>query len=279
MKSMWYRFILGCCATLCLIRPVVAQPAGEIHLGAVAMDVPAGMVQRMSPLADYLSRSTGLKVSFRASANLGSAVDELGLGQTQIAYLTPVAYINARAKYGVQPLVSPLTHGKSTFHLVVAVRTDSPIAGMRDLRGRSFALGDKKALLQRAVVVGAGVKLEELGRYQFLNHYDNIAKAVLNRDFDAGILKDTIFAAFAPSGLRELHRSPPLPSYLFAVSKTLPADSVEKLRRAFLALRADNAPHKAILQGLDVGYDGFEAIQDRDYDEVRRLIAPFKQDN
>ena len=41
------------------------------------------------------------------------------------------------------------------------------------------------------MVVGAGVKLEELGSYRFIGHYDNIARGVANGDFDAGILKDT----------------------------------------------------------------------------------------
>jgi phosphonate transport system substrate-binding protein len=251
----------------------------ELFLGSVAMDVPAAMVKRMAPLAHYLTSKTGIKVSFRASPNLGSAVNELGEDFTQIAYLTPVAYVEAHDKYGAQPLASPITHGKSTFNLVVAVRSGSPFVTMEDLKGHSFAFGDEKALLQRAVVVGGGVKLEELSRYSFLKHYDNIAKAVLNDDFDAGILKDTIYEEFADKGLRKLYVSPPLPSYLFAINKSVPEDMVKKLRAAFLALKADTPQHKTILQGLDIGYDGFETVRDEDYDVVRKLIAPFRKAN
>ncbi len=253
-----------------------AEPE-ELYLGSVAMDVPAEMVRRLTPLTDYLTRKTSIKISFRASPNLGSAVNELGKDFTQIAYLTPVAYIEARDKYHAQPLVSPLTHGKSTFNLVVAVRADSPYQSMQDLRGKTFAFGDEKALLQRAVVVGGGVKLEEFARYAFLKHYDNIAKAVLNRDFDAGILKDTIYEDFAPKGLRKIYTSPPLSSYLFAVSERLPPATVKKLQAAFLELNASKPAHKAILKELDQGYDGFEPAEDKDYDEIRRLIAPFQQ--
>jgi phosphonate transport system substrate-binding protein len=249
----------------------------EINLGSVAMDIPAAMVSRLSPLARYLSAQTGMKVSFRASPNLGSAVDDLGLGNTHIAYLTPVAYLEAREKFHAMPLVSPLTHGKATFELVIAVAKDSQITSMQQLKGRSFALGDEKALLQRAVVVAGGVKLEEFSRYAFLKHYDNIAKAVLNGDFDAGILKDTVYEAFAPKGVRKIYTSPPLSSYLFAVSGKLPAASVDKLRKAFLDLKPDTPEHKAILQGLDAGYDGFSLATDKDYDAIRLLIAPFTQ--
>ncbi len=257
---------------------IQAAEQEELYLGSVAMDVPAEMVRRMTPLTEYLSKKTGIKISFRASPNLGSAVNELGKDFTQIAYLTPVAYIEAREKYGVQALVSPLTHGKSTFNLVIAVRSDSPYKTMEDLKGKKFAFGDPKALLQRAVVVGSGVKLEDFSNYGFLKHYDNIAKAVLNKDFDGGILKDTIYEEFAPKGLRKIYTSPPLSSYLFATSGRLPPATVKKLRSAFLELKAGNPEHAAILKELDKGYDGFEPQEDKDYDPTRKLIAPFQQE-
>lgn len=248
----------------------------EIHLGSVAMDVPAAMVQRLTPLTQYLSAKTGLKVSFRASPNLDMAAKELGSNLTQIAYLTPVAYLEAREKYNARPLVAPLTHGKSTFNLVVAVHQDSPFKTMRDLRGKSFAFGDEKALLQRAVVTGGGIKLEDFSQYAFLKHYDNIAKAVLNKDFDAGILKDTIADEFKNKGLRVIYSSPPLPSYLFAVSSKLPEATANRLRDALLALKTDIPEHKAVLKELDQGYNGFTEASDRDYDVIRKLITPFK---
>lgn len=267
-------------ALLLLAATGFAQAAeqDELYLGSVAMDVPAEMVRRLTPLTDYLSKKVGMKISFRASPNLGSAVNELGKDFTQIAYLTPVAYIEAHDKHKVQPLVSPLTHGKSTFNLVVAVRSDSPYKTMEDLRGKKFAFGDQKALLQRAVVVGSGVKLEEFSNYGFLKHYDNIAKAVLNKDFDGGILKDTIYEEFAPKGLRKIYSSPPLSSYLFAVSDRMPPATVKKLRNAFLELKASDPEQAVVLRELDKGYDGFETAEDKDYDAIRKLIAPFQQE-
>jgi len=262
---------------LAAFSPPASAATDEIYLGSVAMDVPAAMVQRLTPLTSYLSKKTGLKVSFRASPNLSSAVNELGNDQTQIAYLTPVAYIEAHDKFKAKPLVAPLTHGKSTFNLVVVVLQDSNIHNMADLKGKSFALGDEKALLQRAVVVNGGINMHQLSRFGFLKHYDNIAKAVLNKDFDAGILKDTIYEKFAKQGLRSIHTSPPLSSYVFAVNDKLPPETAKKLHAAFLALKDDSAENKAILKKLDQGYDGFVAAEDKDYDEVRKLIAPFQK--
>jgi phosphonate transport system substrate-binding protein len=59
------------------------------------------------------------------------------------------------------------------------------------------------------------------------------------------------------------------------VNAKLPPATVEKLRGAFLALRADVPEHRDILQQLGKGYDGFAPARDADYDIVRELIAPF----
>ena len=260
---------------LTLIPPAHAAEA-EIHLGSVAMDIPAEMINRLTPLTKYLSQKTGISVGYQASPNLSSTVDDLGTNITQIAYLTPVAYLEAHEKYGAIPLVNPLTRGKPTFNLVIAVRKDSKIKAMRDLRGKKFAFGDEKALLQQAVVVRAGLKLEDFAAHAFLKHYDNIAKAVLNGDFDAGILKDSVAEKFEPQGLRIIHISPPLPSYLFAVSNHLSPETIAKLKNAMLALNADTPENKSVLSALDAGYDGFVAVEDKDYEVVRKLIAPFK---
>lgn len=244
-----------------------------IYLGSVAMDVPAEMVKRLTPLTRYLTAHTGINVSFRASPNMDSAIADLGSSVTRIAYLTPAAYLEARRLHGVEPLVAPLTNGKSTFHLVVAVKQTSPLRHVSELKGKTFAFGDERARLQQAVVVGAGVRLAELSSYAFLKHYDNIAKAVLNDDFDAGILTEGAFQEFAPRGLRLLHTSPPLPAYVFAVNG-LPPATVGQLRAAFLSLRDDVPEHRDILQALGKGYDGFVAVQDEDYELVRRLLIP-----
>lgn len=247
----------------------------ELQLGSVAMDIPAEMVRRMTPLAKYLNLKTGATVEFHASPNLNAAVEDLGMNITQIAYLTPVAYIEAHEKYAAIPLVNPLSKGKGTFTLMVAVQKDSPIKTMSDLKGRKFAFGDKKAKLQPAVVESAGIKLEEFASYDYLNHYDNIAKAVISGDFDAGILKDTAAEKFA-SGLRVIHTSPPLPSYVFAVNKDLPPKTIAKLKNAMLALKNDTEENKAILTALEQGYDGFEVARNKDFNGIRKLLAHSK---
>ncbi len=247
----------------------------RLRFGSVAMDIPAIMHRRLLPLTRHLGERLGMPVTLRLSPNMDAAIQALATGQVDIAYLTPVAYLRAHEQGGAQLLVKTVTRGRDHFRLMIVVRQDSPWQQVSDLAGHSFAFGDRAALLQRAVVVGAGLKLESLADYQFLGHYDNIARAVLNGDFDAGILKDTMAFQWQGRGLRILYASPELPPYNIAVRAGLDPNLVRKLRTAFLALDPDVPERRAVIKALDPRYDGFAPTTDAEYDIVRKLIAPF----
>lgn len=268
---------LRVCALLLLAAFSRAYANEPIFLGSVAMQVPIEMHDRLTPLAAYLSGKTGQRVEFRAAPDLKAAVEDLGNGRTQIAYLTPVAYIDAHDKYGVIPIAAPLTKGKPYLTLSIVVRNASPIKAPADLRGRRFAFGDERALLQRAVVVASGVNLEEFSHYGFLKHYDNIIKAVSKGDFDGGIVIDRSLPDARAAGLRAIHESPRLPAYVFGVSPRMPLAVFQKLQRALIALRADNPAERAVLQALDPAFDGLTVVHDMYFDSARKLIEPYKK--
>jgi len=252
-------------------------PAVEVTMGSVAMDIPVEMIKRMSALTNHLALNTQLNVRFRPSPNLGSAVEDLGTGQTQIAYLTPVAYIDARKKYGVIPLVAPTVDGRPHFALVIGVKAGSGISSPEGLKGKRFAFGDEKALLQRAAVESMGLKSGDFTSFAYLKHYDNIAKAVLAGDFDGGILKDSTAEEFKGKGISVVGSTPPLPSYIFAVHPGMPVAVRNQLRDALLGLNKNTPERAATLEAFDKTYDGFVAVEDTAYDSVRKLIQPFQK--
>ena len=278
MKSYKLVILFITSAFFCLLGTASADK--ELQFGSVAMDIPAVMHKRLTPLTHYLSSTLQRPVSLRLSPNMSGAIDQIAAGTVDIAYLTPVAYLKAHEKGNAQLIVKTITKGKASFQLMIVVKENSPIKSVTDLIGKSFAFGDKRALLQRAAVVGSGIKLDQFSEYQFIGHYDNIARAVMNEDFDAGILKDTMAFKWQGKGLRILYRSPHLPPYNIAASKNVDEKTLKALRQAFLKLDGNNPKHLKIIKALDKKYDGFAATSDAEYDVVRKLIKPFvKQRN
>lgn len=263
-------------AALAAMLALPAHAADVVYFGSVASESPTVMIARMAPLTDYLSARTGLTVRFKPAPNLGAAVADLVSGETSVTYLTPAAYLEAREKAGAIPMVSPLTKGVKTFSLIVAVPAGSATKSCQDLKGTAFAFGDRKALVQKAVVDECMGDVGALGQMKYLDHYDNIAKALLIGDFAAGILKDTVFDQYAPKGLRKLHESEQLPGYIVAASPRLDKDPREKIRQALLTITA-TPEGKQALSVLDKGYTGFASVEDREYDSIRKLIWRIEQ--
>ena len=247
----------------------------ELQFGSVAMDIPAVMHKRLTPLTQYLSKTLNRSVMLKLSPNMGAAIKESAQGTVDIAYLTPVAYLKAHEQGDVKLIAKTVTKGKASFQLMIVVKEDSPIKSVQQLVGKSFAFGDKKALLQRATVVGSGIKLEQFSEYKFIGHYDNIARAVMSGDFEAGILKDTMAFNWEGKGLRILYSSPHLPPYNIAASKNVDKKTLASLRKAFLSLDGKKPEHLKIIKALDKKYNGFAPTSDAEYDVVRKLIKPF----
>ena len=268
--------LLSLALTIAMTNSAVANIDDQsISLGSVAMDTPAVMHKRLSPLTEYLSKALNQPVRLKLSPNMPTAIKEVAKGEVDLAYLTPVAYIKSHDMGNTQLLVKTVTKNKGSFKLMIVVRDDSPIKSVNDLIGKRFAFGDKAALLQRAAVVGADMPLEKLGSYAFLGHYDNIIRAVLHGEFDAGIVKDTMAYKWQGKGVRILYSSPDLPPYNIAASGKLSKEMVKKLKQAFLALDPKNPKHRPIIKALDKKYDGFADTSDAEYNVIRKLVKPF----
>ncbi|MFV1997535.1 MAG: PhnD/SsuA/transferrin family substrate-binding protein [Acidiferrobacterales bacterium] len=263
-----------------LLVASTANAAGnkrELQFGSVAMDIPAVMHKRLTPLTAYLSETLNRPVTLKLSPNMGAAIKDTANGTVDLAYLTPVAYLKAHKKGDAQLIVKTVTKGKASFKLMIVVREDSPINKVSDLVGKNFAFGDKRALLQRAAVVGAGMPLNKFRKYKFIGHYDNIVRAVMNGDFDAGILKDTMAYKWQGKGIRILYATDDLPPYNITASKNVDRQTLLELQNAFLSLNPKNPNHMKVIKALDKKYDGFAKTSDAEYDIVRRLIKPFNK--
>ena len=254
-----------------------AAEGTTLRLGSVAQDAPIVMQQRLLPLTSYLSKALGRPVVLKLSTDMPDAINALVSNDVDLTYLTPVAYVSAHDRARIQLVAKVVNERQPNFKLMIIVRENSTIRKVEDLAGKRFAFGDPAALLQRAVVVGAGMPLNRLGEYSFVDHYDNVVRGVMVGDFDAGIVIDTTAARWQGRGIRVLHASNNLPPYNISASAELDHATVARLREALLRLDPANPAHKSVISALEPTYTGFTAATDADYDVIRKLIAPFKK--
>jgi phosphonate transport system substrate-binding protein len=276
---MAFRSLISLCIPVLLLAPIQILNAKEqaIRFGSVAEDTPAVMHQRLIPLTNYLETAIGRRVVLTLSPDMPRAIEDLANGNVELAYMTPVAYLRAHSMGNATLMAKALCNKQTYFRLEIVVREDSPIKKVADLAGKTFAFGDPAALLQKAVVVNAGMPLERLGKRAYLGHYDNIVRGVLVRDYDAGIVTDSKARLWDKKGLRVIYSSPPLPPYNIAATRKMDKTLFHKLQAALTGLDRHNPEHRKVLEALGEDYEGFVRTSDAEYDVVRKLIKPFEQ--
>ncbi len=251
--------------------------SGLLRMGVVPLESPAVMFKKFNPLAEYLGGVLKRRMDLKVTVDFETAVNDIGMGITQLCFMTPSTYIEAREKYGVQVLVKALTDGKPFHHSVIVTRDDSGIKSLEELRGRSFAFGDihstSSHIVPRAMLLEEGVDIKDLHYYNYLGHHDDVARAVISGDFDAGGMMESTAERFRGEGLKFLKVSEDIPEFNICVTDDFEPRLVPELRNALISLN-DGTPQGAmILKSINAGYTGFVPASDEDYDEVRKMMS------
>jgi phosphonate transport system substrate-binding protein len=265
-------------AAVALSLAITAGPAAAadpLILGVHPYLLPAEIAARFAPLAGYLDRQLGQRVQVRVGRDYDQHIETIGRDTIDVAYVGPASYVKMVARHGAKPLLARIEiKGKPAVTAYIAVRADSPLRKLADLRGRRFAFGDANStmgtIVAQHVLRRAGVGLESLGGYQYLGSHRNVALAVLSGDYDAGAVRKEVYDELQARGLRVLLKLPEVSEHLFVTRSDLPAAQVTRLRQALLGLK-DAPGGAAILQAIDREMTAMVPVSDADYDSLRAI--------
>jgi phosphonate transport system substrate-binding protein len=112
----------------------------ELRIGAVAYA--PKVVTIWEGMREFL-HSRGLQTEYVLYSSYPALVDALAAGHIDIAWNTPLAYLQARERLGGQCLVLGMRDSDVNFTTVFITRTDSPIHSLNDLKGKWFALASR----------------------------------------------------------------------------------------------------------------------------------------
>lgn len=266
--------LLGC---IFLPWPLPAADESEkplIHFGFIPRYNPLVMYRSYQPIMDYLTAHTPYRFELKLSRDYPDAVRMLREGETEIASLGDLTFVQALRDFSAVPILKPLNaQGLPFYRSKIVVRADSPIRTLEELRGRSFAFGNFHStsgnLVPHFFFKQKGISLADFSRYESLSSHDSVAKAVLKGQFDAGALKDVVADHYRDHGLRILAESDPIPSVPIVVRRETSAALVAAVKQALLAIDLDDPALKA----WDSEFNhGFVATDQSDYEPVLRMM-------
>jgi phosphonate transport system substrate-binding protein len=242
------------------------------------------MYQFYQPFVDFLSETTPYQFEIKLFRIYQDTIDQLGRGEILIASCGPVAYVKAREKYDVKPIVRAISKdGKPYYRGIIIVRQDSPIQNLSELRGRSFAFGQAWStaghILPEYYLTKANIRLKDLKEYSFLRHHDSVANAVLKGQFDAGAVKDIIAHKYQKDGLRFIFFTDPIPTVPIVVRRDTPTEMVNSVKSALLNLDPQNPIHQKKTISWDEEFKyGFAEASDSDYDSIRKILRAVEKE-
>ena len=186
------------------------------------------------PLAEYLSARLKRPVELRTVDSWEGLAKSLANGETDLALMGPWGYVLANHQAGAQVISTILYDGKPEYFAIMVTHPNSGINSPADLKGRTFAFGDKGStsgyLIPLHYLMQQGITPEKYFSKVIHTSHQAIETQVTQGVLDAGADYNRNRNAMIEQGLikadqsKIIWTSAPLPNDAFAVSSTLAGD-------------------------------------------------------
>ncbi len=252
-----------------LAVPFIAS-AAELKFGLLPRLSEKEMVDGFTPLAKYLEKELGAKITIVVPKDFDTWTKDAKAGAYDIAYTNPYLYVVVKKDVKIaEPLViaSEPEIGKNLYGTII-VKKDSPIKSIADLKGKTVAATDPGSagayLVQMLMLQKAGLKKDDV-KLIFEKKRDPVADAVLAGKADAGFVRDDDVEKLKAGAdkFRKLGTSDPIPNWPIFIAKKMDPAISAKLKAALLKLKPGGLQSIKILAPARI--DGFVPTTDKDF--------------
>ncbi len=168
-----------------------AMPS-ELVFAVVPAENASGTVDRFTPLANYLTRQTGVKTILRVASDYAAVIEGQKAGNIHIGYYGPGSYVraNQQSNGNVQAFTTTKSkEGAVGYYAVGYVKADSPYKTIQDLKGKKLGLVDPNStsgnFAPRYFLDKAGINPETFfSNVAFTGSHENAVIAVINGTVD-----------------------------------------------------------------------------------------------
>ena len=244
------------------------------------------------PLAAYLSKKLGREIKLRTVDTWEGLAKSLAASETDMALMGPWGYVLANHQAGAEAVATILYQGKPEYFAIMVTSPKSGINSIEDLKGKTFAFGDKGStsgyLIPFHEFYKRGLDVDKYFSKVIYTKHQAIETLVTRGELDAGADYNRNRDAMIGQGLikaadsKIFWTSQPLPNDAFAVSSELAKDKAFTARLV-KALEEIGAELTAQPNLLPNNYTGFVAKNNKYYAPIRDAglatgkLAPVKR--
>lgn len=253
--------------------------SADTHLsfGVYTSDKATTMVKKFRPILNYIESSVTDSLNDRTFIklqvfnNYEDGIAALTSGKVDFSRMGPSSYILSKEiNPNIQLLAMESRNGKRYFWGIICTPINSSILETAQLKGSSFAFGNKTSTIGRYLsqyyLYQNGILEKDLENYQYLSRHDKVASAVASEQFAAGAIKESTF--------RKQNRNEEKLKVLARFKNiTKPWIARDNLSRSiFLALQKSllTLEDETILKNINKS--GFLSASDSDYQSVRSAM-------
>ena len=273
-------------------------PSAPLKVGIIPFEDVDAITKAFQPYATYLGKKSGRpdgKVFVTPS--YAGVLQALQADQIDCAYLNPLSYVLATQQFTntpekLIPISMPYFHHSLTYKGVIYVRTDSGINSLKDLKGKSFAFGDRTStsgyLYPAGMLKKVGIDPDNPKDLTPRNISGTAGVlAVLNKQADAGaIYEGGIATAFTDAATKKVDQAKvsqfkiiattdPIPNGMFVARGNLDPATLEKLKTALANINADPDGQAALKV---IPWDKIVPADDSIFNPVRENAQTFGLD-
>jgi len=236
------------------------------------------LIEIYQPLIKYLARETGLNSKLVLPPTYSALLDSFSNGSANIALFGGVTFIEARLKYGAQPIA--FRNVDLNFSSVILTQSTNDASSINDLKGTLFGFGSNLSTSGYYMPIYFFREMGIIPKTFFkkvihLKNHEATALWVQNGEIFAGVLNSKIAQKMFTSGeldrdkVKVIWQSPTFADYVWASNSTVSSVFKEKFLKALLNLNAQNPDHKNILEKL--GADYFLLASNENFSELQEI--------
>ena len=241
-----------------LVFGSLAHAQQVLRVSAIPDEAPTELQRKFKPLGSYLEQKLGMKVEFVPVTDYAASVEGLVNNKLDMVWFGGFTFVQAKIRSNgkVIPIVQREEDEKFRSVFITA---DKSINKLQDLKGKTFTFGAESStsghLMPRSFLLAANINPDtDMKRVAFSGAHDATAAAVAGGKVDAGVLNISVWEKLLAQGkidgktVRVFYTTPGYFDYNWTVRADMDPALRKKLTDAFLALNANDAQGKEILE-------------------------------